>query len=171
MKKNLESYEQLTLGRVISFDGFGLNNYRGITTLKVLAFISDRTGDITRRQAECREKGSSNGSNRRENDFKNTFCFLAHSSTFLIRRQKYNIFLTYAREREIFFTFYVIFRIWNTKKYDLAGDVRRIMAGNAPQRVKPSEVPDTRPIHAAMIWRGYGLILARIWEGLSEVMG
>ena len=52
MKKDLESYEQLTLGRVIGFDCFGLDDHRSVATLKVLAFVGDGSGNVARGQAE-----------------------------------------------------------------------------------------------------------------------
>ena len=145
---------------VIRFGHLGMNHDGGISTLEVLAFVRDHSCNVARGQSETRAESGKSRNEYGNHHFQDKFCFVRHTDFIEFRLQRYYIFLIYAREREIFFTFCHFFH----ENYYRLTQMRRAVRGKRAARVDTLPRQDPGLDHAR-IWAGSGEDLGWIWRG------
>lgn len=103
--RNLETF----FACVVGFGCFSLDYDRGVSSLKVLTFVGDDSGDIARGKSEtCAECGQ--GCDCHRNYYlENEFCFIRHSAYFLKFGAKVQLFFDICKRERDFFAFFRVF--------------------------------------------------------------
>ena len=128
---------------VIGFRCFCLDNYRSVSTMKVLAFVRDYSGDVARGQTETRSECGQCSDHHGNYDLQNEFCFVRHSAYFLKFGAKVLLFFDICKRKVIFF--YILLYL-GARKLLYKGDMRPAMAGGRPQWIASTM--------AGGFWRG-----------------
>ena len=103
--RNLETF----FACVIGFSCFCLDDYRGISTMKVLAFVRDYSGNVARGKSETCAECSQGCDCYRDYYLENEFCFVRHSAYFLKFGAKVQLFFDIRKRERDFFSFFGVF--------------------------------------------------------------